>query len=227
MPKLRRVQGPRYIGGHWIYGGEECGSQRHVLVVPARWCRVKPHEWRQPTRARIGITWWPWQARWRTRPGARFLLQFKQTLDEPSQGWLIEQRVPHCSTVERTVVRSARAHGALDQHGAQLIAFVPQEQRGALRQLRVLGAQLRRREQRSCLSSCVGHMAPHRPPAVPPAGRRRRDTFRFVVEIRGARERTRIAYETRNLPVCPGSPRCLFTGTKPPRRSVKFFVGVL
>jgi hypothetical protein len=116
-----------------------------------------PHEWRQPTRARIGIPWWPWQARWRTRLGARFLLQFKQPLDKPSQGGIIEQRVPHCSTVERTIVRSARAHGARDQLGAQRIAFAPQEQRGALRQLRVLGAQLRRRQQRGGLASSVGH----------------------------------------------------------------------
>ena len=119
-----------------------------------------PHEWRQPTRARIGIPWWPWQARWRTRLGARFLLQFKQPLDKPSQGGIIEQRIPHCSTVERTIVRSARAHGARDQLGAQRIAFAPQEQRGALRQLRVLGAQLRRRQQRGGLASSVGHCGP-------------------------------------------------------------------
>ena len=160
MPKLRRIQGPRYIGGAWIYGGQECGSQRHGLVVPARWCRTMPHEWRQPTRARIGIPWWPWQARWRTRLGARFLLQFKQPLDKPSQGGIIEQRIPHCSTVERTIARSARAHGARDQLGAQRIAFAPQEQRGALRQLRVLGAQLRRRQQRGGLASSVGHWGP-------------------------------------------------------------------
>ena len=186
-----------------------------------------PHEWRQPTRARIGIPWWPWQARWRTRLGARFLLQFKQPLDKPSQGGIIEQRIPHCSTVERTIARSARAHGARDQLGAQRIAFAPQEQRGALRQLRVLGAQLRRRQQRGGLASSVGHWGPKHSTSVTGTGTGKKTQGGAPVRMkrhRGEPDRYKDTGASRDSTgtvccnrVCPGSPPAPLYCKTPPR----------